>query len=255
MTTCNHKSVPADPHTCLTKDMSPSSQEQKEKMIAIPYREAVGALLYAAITFQPDIAYALNQTASFVEIPGPAHWNAVKQILAYLKGTVNFGIVFTGSVEKLNAFSDADFGRCIDSRKSISGSFLRLNGPVTWGSKRKSCVATSTTQAEYIAAFETTKDAVWMRNLLNEIGVKQTEPTPLFCDNQSTIKLTSNPEFHKRTKHFDIKYHYIREQQEARLIETTYLDTNRQLADLFTKPLRTPRFEELRASIGMKEVK
>ncbi len=145
MTSCNHKSVPADPHTCLTKDMSPSSQQQKEKKAAVPYREAVGSLQYAAITFRPDIAYELNQTTRFIENPGPAHWNAIKQILAYLKGTANLGIVFKGGIEELNAFSDADFGKCIDSRRSISGSLLRLNGPVTWGSKRQSCVATSTT--------------------------------------------------------------------------------------------------------------
>jgi hypothetical protein len=153
---------------------------------------------------RPDIAYAVGQVSQFLENPGPAHWNGVKRILAYLKGTVDHGIIFEGTNESLQAYSDADFARCTDTRRSITGCLLRTNGPVGWCSRRQEGVTTSTTQAEYTAAFEVSKEVAWMRTFLNDVGVQVMTPTPLLCDNKSAISLSLNPESHRRTKHFDV---------------------------------------------------
>ena len=111
--------------------------------------------------------------------------------------------------------------------------------------------AVVTTEAEYVAASEATKETVWMRNLLQYIGLEQSAPTVLFCDNQSAIRLVRNPEFHKRTKHIDVQFHFIRENQEDGTIDVQYTQNDQKLADIFTKPLHGPLFQKLRDAIGV----
>lgn len=152
----------------------------------------------------------------------------------------------------LSAFADSNYAGDTDTRRSTSGFLLIFNGgPIAWGSRRQSCVFLSTTEAEYLSMCEATKDIVWTRRLLNSIGCKQIQPISLYCDNQGAIKLTLNPEFHRRTKHIDIRYYYIREQQLSGSIAVVHVGTKDQLADLFTKALPGPAFQELRKRIGV----
>lgn len=256
MQDCHPKKIPMDPNSCLT---SAEFQDPKKKneMKMVPYREAVGSLMYIMVMTRPDIAYAVSQVAQFAQDPGPAHWEGVKRIMSYLAGTQHFGICFgfSNAVHQLSAYTDSDFAGDTDTRKSTSGFVFLLNcGPVAWSSKRQTCVTLSTTEAEYVAASETTKEVIFLRNLLDEIGVKQIHPTPLHCDNQGAIKLVYNPEFHNRTKHIDVKYHFIREKQSGGAINIVYLETEKQAADMFNKPLDASRFETLRAAIGVQEI-
>ena len=122
---------------------------------------------------------------------------------------------------------------------------------ISWASRLQRCVSLSTTEAEFIAACESTKEAVWLRSLLSEILGVSNGSTPLLCDNEGAIRLVKNPEFHQRTKHIDIKYHFIREKHQDKEIEIVYTSTENQLADLFTKPRPTPRFNQLRKQIGV----
>ncbi len=210
--------------------------------------------MYAANTTRPDIKYAVGQVAKFAQNPGSEHWSAVKLILAYLKGTVDYGICFSGSISSgvLSAYSDADYAGCLQTRRSTTGYVLMLNGgPVAWTSRRQQGVATSTTESEYTAAFEATKETVWVRNLLSHVGTAQTLPTKLHCDNQSAIKMVHNPEFHSRTKHIDVHLHFIREKQDDKTIAIQYISTHDQLADIFTKPLRRVAFEKQRDGLAV----
>jgi len=253
MAGCHPRSAPADSHTRLTSSMSPKDIIEKQRMEKIPYRELIGRLSYAANCTRPDISYSVNQLAQFCNNPGKAHWEAAKRVLSYLAGTVSHGLLFS-SGSKLIGYTDSDFTGDTDIRKSTTGFiFLLFGGAVAWGSKRQSCTTLSTTEAEYVAACETTKEAMWLRYLLKQIGMLPNGPFPLLCDNQSAIRIVRNPEHHQRTKHIAVRYHFIREKQAAGDINVSYVNTRDQLADIFTKPLEPYRFVIIRKLIGVVE--
>jgi hypothetical protein len=256
MLECNPKMQPADPYVRLTIDgieggsSSPTIDDST-------YREAVGSLMFLMVCTRPDIAFAVGQVAQFSHNPKQAHWIAVQRILAYLKGTSKYGVTYGGTEQRhvLTAFSDSDYAGDSDTRRSTTGYLLIYNGgPVAWGSRRQSCVSLSTTEAEYIAMCEAAKDIVWTRRLLNGIGCDQKQPTELFCDNQGALKLVSNPEFHRRTKHIDVRYHYVRDQQMDGSLAVHHVGTKGQLADLLTKALAGPAFQNLRMKIGVNPI-
>lgn len=250
MTDCNVKIVPADPFTILTEPTLGSLDEEFDQSI---YREAVGSLTYLMVCTRPDIAYAVGQVAQFNHQPKLVNWVALKRILCYLKGTPKHGIIYKHSSHSvLVAYSDSDYAGDIISRRSTSGYLLLLNGgPISRASRRQQCVSLSTTEAEYEAMCETTKEVTWMRRLLGSIGVYQTQPTTLLCDNQGAMKLVANQEFQRRTKHIAVKYHFIREKYQEGITDLEYVGTKEQLADLLTKPLPGPQFEEMTRKTGI----
>jgi hypothetical protein len=258
MSECNPVKIPADKSVDLSKSMAPDTEEMRSKMTQYPYRQLIGSLMYAAITIRPDIAYIVNQLAQFCEDPGEKHWQAAKKVLRYLSATRRFGISFSGgdkeSANTLIAFSDADYARDIDTRRSTSGFLFMLNGGVvSYCSRKQKCTARSTMESEYIAASEGASEAVFLRRLLSQIGVTQSSPTPFYCDNQAAISLVHNPEHHSRAKHIDVRYHFIREQQANGIINITHVPSESQLADILTKPLDFDSFAPLREAIGVKE--
>jgi hypothetical protein len=255
MDTCRASAIPTDPGTRLSADMSPTTEEEKLDMASVPYREAVGCLLYLSITCRPDIAFAVNQVAKFCQNPGRAHWNAVKRIFAYLAGTEQYGIIFgTQEPKLLVGYTDADYAGDVDSRCSTSGFTFFVHGSlVSWSSRRQKCVSQSTTEAEYVAASDSCKEAVWLKCLLAEIGEIDNQPVEIRCDNQSAIRSIHNPEFHQRTKHIDVRYHFVRKLQEDGIIDAVYVPSKEQKADLFTKPLPKPEFERMRRELGVCE--
>ena len=139
--------------------------------------------------------------------------------------------------------------------KSTSGYAFSLgSGMFSWASKKQATVAQSTAEAEYVAAAEATSQAIWLRRILEDMGEKQDEPTKINCDNKSAIAMAKNPVHHSRTKHIAIKYHFIREAEATKEIKLDYYTTEDQIADIFTKALLRPRFEELRAMLGVTEI-
>lgn len=251
MSDCTPVAIPADPCCRLSPEMCPKNPEEEAEMKNVPYREAVGSLMHIMVMTRPDISYAIGQVAQFVQNPGKQHWRAVKRILAYLKKTLNLGLRFNKDGDTLTGFCDSDYAGDLQTRRSTSGFvFLHLGGPVSWTSRRQQCVALSTTEAEFIAAAEATKEAVWLQQLLSELG-EVNKPTSLHCDNQSAIALVKNPAFHQRTKHIDVRLFYIREAQEDGTINVIYIPTDQQSADIFTKALAVPRFERLRETLGV----
>ena len=172
MTTCTPLAVPADPCCRLSPDMSPQNEEEEAEMKTVPFREAVGSLMHIMVMTRPDIAYAVGQVAQYAQKPGKQHWRAVKRIIAYLIKTKNFGLCFGRSSDQLIGFCDADYAGDLQTRRSTSGFlFLHLGGPVSWASRRQPCVALSTTEAEFVAAAEATKEAVWFQQLFSQLGV------------------------------------------------------------------------------------
>ena len=149
-------------------------------------------------------------------------------------------------------YSDADWARDIQDRRSTSGNeFLLGGGAITLSSRKQSSVALSTVEAEYMALSVATQEAIWLRHLQEELGVTDTGPTLIFEDNQGAISMTKNPVFHKRTKHVQIRYHFVREAVEQGTITLEYCRTDDMLADSFTKALALDQFEKLRAGIGL----
>ena len=185
--------------------------------------------------------------------PGRRHWQAVKKILRYLQGTASLGITFRASGNRkvtLSGYADSNWAGDIDNRRSTTGYvFLIAGGPVSWTSKTQPTVALSTTEAEYMAAAAAAQEAIWIRTILNELGFKQHGPTIIFEDNQGCIKLTENGVSHGRTKHIDIRHHYVREQVARNSIKFKYLQTDKMVADMLTKPLSPPAFIKLRAKL------
>lgn len=236
-------SVPADPHVIL----NPIENDDAKSSNA-PYREAVGSLVFLAAVSRPDIAFAVNSVSKFLNNHSVEHWHAVKRIFAYLKGTIDNGIEYRsgGSERELIGFSDADYASDVETRRSTTGYvFCMANGPVSWSSQRQKLVVLSTTESEYVAAATATREAMWLRNLLKDIGSTCELGTVLFVDNQSAIRLVKNPVFHRRTKHIDIRYHYIREKFESNDVMVEYIPTELQCADILTKALPKDRLRKL----------
>ncbi|KAJ9544944.1 hypothetical protein OSB04_024651 [Centaurea solstitialis] len=184
--------------------------------------------------------------------PKESHMMAVKRILRYLKGTPNRGLWYPKeSGFELVAFSDADHGGCQLDQKSTSGHVQFLGDKlVSWGSKKQHCVSTSTAEAEYVAAASCCSQVLWMRTQLRDYGYNFNH-IPIYCDSKSAIAITCNPVQHTRTKHIDIRYHFIKDHVEKGTIELYFVNTEYQLADLFTKPLDEKRFNFLISKLGL----
>ena len=248
MGNCNPKGLPADPGCRLEKSQD-SVESCPEKM---PYREAIGSLMYLMLASRPDIAFAVNQVSQFCEKPNQNHWTAVRRIFAYLQGTSEYGIRFGPVSNGLIGYTDADYAGDLETRRSTTGYlFLLHGGPVAWISRRQSCVSLSTTESEFVAACETTREGIWLQRLLKDLSQGPADPITIMCDNQSAIQLIKNPVFHQRTKHIDVRFHFIREHLEAGNIKVLYVPTNDQIADPFTKPLPNPRFSVIRTQMGI----
>jgi hypothetical protein len=210
--------------------------------------------MYLVISTRPDIMHTVSSLSCFNSGHGEAHWNAGIHVVKYLKGTRDFELELRGDeVAKLTGHVDSDYANCPDTQRSISGYCSSLgSGLTSWTSKKQATTATSSTDAEYMAAGLATKEAIWSRNVLKGIGYEQTDPTTIFIDNRGARMLTEDPSFHQRTKHIEVQHHYSRECAERRLVHFVDVPTKDNLADVFTKALPSPSFERFRELAGVK---
>ncbi len=229
--------MPMAPRTLPSKSDSPSDPTESNYMKRVPYREAIGNLMYATIATHPDIAFAVSTLSQFLENPSHLHWEGVKQIFCYLSGTKNCKLTYGNERHDLLGYADAD-GGAQEHRRSISSyTFLINGGAISWASWKQELVALSTAEAEYIALTHATKEGIWLRHLLIELSLFNISPVPLLCDNQSTLKLSIEDNFYARMKHINTCYHYIQDVISKNLIKAIYCPTKDMAVDALTKPL------------------
>ena len=215
------------------------------------YRGMIGSLLYLTAS-RPDIMFSTCLCARYQADPKESHLAAVKRIFRYLKGTPNLGLWYPKDSDfELVGYSDSDFAGCTLDRKSTSGGCQLLGGRlISWSSKKQNSVSTSTAEAEYIAAGSCCAQILWLHNQLLDYDVKF-EDTPIMCDNTSAISISNNPVMHSKTKHIEIRHHFLRDNVQKKKVTLHYINTEFQLADLFTKPLDEARFNFLISKLGM----
>ncbi|CAI5714757.1 unnamed protein product [Peronospora destructor] len=222
----------------------------------VPYRSAVGALMYLMVGTRPDLAAAVGTLSQFAAGPCPTYWQALKRVLRYLQATPTHGIRFYGTGAgsgKLIGYSDADWAGDIETRRSTRGYVFVLNdGCISWRSKKQRTIALSSTEAEYMALSEATQEAVWLKAFMCELGEDAGDGAVMvYKDNQGAIALAKSPEFHKRIKHIDIRYHFVREKVKDGQVVLDYCPTQEMLADLMTKPIPAAQFDALRTKLGI----
>jgi hypothetical protein len=253
MESCKPVRTQQEPGLQLTKDMCVKTKDDMEYMKKVPYRSAVGSLMYVMVATRPDIASAVGAVSQYCENPGPTHWKAVKRIFRYLQGTQNYMLCYDGNKSCiLEGYSDANWGGDIDTRRSTTGyCFIKNGGCISWRSKRQPTVAISTTESEYMALSEATQEAIWLRTLLAELLRFKQQSVIIHEDNQGCIAISKNPEHHKRTKHIAIKYHFLREKVEDKTIDVKYCRTEDMVADVLTKPISACQYEKLVKQLGL----
>ena len=203
------------------------------------YPKAIGSLMYAALGTRPDIAFAVHHLSQFTTNHTKSHYTAVKRVFRYLKGTKNTGIIFKHDPNgrDLHMYVDADFANLEDG-KSVSGYASNIgNACATWSSKKQPIVTLSTTEAEYIALTHGAKQLMWLRQLLIDLGFNMSPRIPLRCDNLAAITISKDNSYHARTKHINIRYHYIRERITSHEVDLTHVASKDNAADIFTKAL------------------
>jgi hypothetical protein len=207
--------------------------------------------MYAMVCTRPDIAHAVGVVSRYISNPGKQHWEAVKWILRYLKGTSDMSLCFTGADLKLQGYVDADLAGDVDSRKSTTGFVYTLGGTaVCWTSRLQKIVALSTTEAEYVAVTEAGKEMVWLQGFLDELGRKN-EKGILHSDSQSAIFLAKNPAYHSRTKHIQLRYHFIRSLLESEQLLLEKIRGTENLADMLTKGVTIEKLKLCTTSVGL----
>jgi hypothetical protein len=252
MMDCNYVYTPAD------KVVSRLPAEE-QSIDSREFQSMVGSLIYAVVVSRPDIAFIVQNLGHNLQRTGEEHITACKRVFRYLKATMDLGITYGKDVSLGHAvvgYCDADYGGDEDTRRSTTAYLFMLGGgAITWASKLQPTVALSSAEAEYMAVSAAVQDAIYLRKLFNDLGFEQREPTVIHEDNQGCIALTENPVMHKRTKHIDIRHHFIRERVEMGEIVLKYVATQDQLADMLTKPLKRPELERLRSVVmGQKQL-
>lgn len=213
------------------------------------YHTLVGKLSYVATNTRPDLAVIVSQLGSYVSNPTTNHFDALKRVLRYCAGTTSFGVVLGGldsTLPVLVGYSDSDWARDLDTRKSRTGYVFLLNdGCITWQSKKQPTVALSTSEAEYMSLSSATQELRWLIQLLGELGFVQ-PPVLIHQDNQGCIQMAKGYAQHSRSKHIDIRHKHIEQAISDNILAVPYISTHDMLADLLTKPLNAPRFLDLR---------
>ncbi|KAL1201566.1 Retrovirus-related Pol polyprotein from transposon TNT 1-94 [Cardamine amara subsp. amara] len=247
--TCNPTKIP------MEFGLKVSKAEEEEEINPRSYRKNVGCLRYLLHT-RPDLAFAVGVASRYMVSPRKSHGEIMKQILRYLKGSVSFGLKFKrGGSKKIEGFSDSSHNIDPDDGRSTTGHIFYFGeSPITWCSQKQNTVALSSCEAEFMAATEAAKQAIWLQDLLTEITGWKNEQVLIKIDNKSAISLTRNPVFHGKSKHIHKRYHFIRECIEKELVDVEHVPGTEQKADILTKALARIKFIEMRSLIGMQDM-
>jgi hypothetical protein len=220
------------------------------------YQRALGTLIYPMLGTHPDLSYTIATLGHHAANPGLDHQRALECVFHYLRATNGKQLVFgqgASSGSTLFGYADADWASDVNDRKSTSGYIFKLAGAaVSWSSKKQTSIALSSTEVEYITGVHAAKEAIWLRQLLSELGLDMSSPTALHIDNQLAIAITRNPEFHDHTKHINVCYYFLRQVVEDKSIKLEYIPTGDQVADALTKGLPPASYSKSREEMGIR---
>lgn len=244
MENCKPASSPCD----LTQKLVNGSDGSKSD---VPYREAVGSLLFLVQGTRPDLAFALSSVSRFNDKHDESHWAAVKRIMRYVKGTIGYRLIYHGdSLAPIYGYVDADWANDADERRSFSGyAFLLAGAAVTWSCKRQSTVAVSSTEAEYVAMAFAAKEALWLVRVIRQF--EKLECITIRCDNQSAMAVATREAFSARTKHIDVAHHFYRQHVSSGLIILEYVPSANNIADCMTKPVGPGKMKSGAGGLGL----
>ncbi|XP_073137296.1 secreted RxLR effector protein 161-like [Henckelia pumila] len=227
-------------------------------MESVPYSNVTGSLMYAMVCTRPDIAYAISLVSIFMSKHGKTHWAAVKWILRYIKATTSTGLIYgnlQNTEDGLVGYVDADYAADIDRIRSISGYTFMFNGcVVSWKATLQAIVALSTTEAEYVAITEAAKEGIWLKGILTEL-MRERVGVKVYTDSQSALHLTKNPMPHERTKHIDIRLHFIRDLVEQGKIDMQKISTEDNPADMLSNPVPIMKLQHFLNQMNIGETK
>lgn len=231
-------------------------QTESEKLLDnTKYQKLIRSLLYLSVNSRPDIAAAVSILARKISEPTQEDWLELKRVLKYLKGTENYFLRLSNSSEEpnvLKGYADANWAEDKTDRKSNSGYIFKLNGGgISWSCRKQSCVSLSSTEAELIALSEACKEAIWLRKLLEDLQIKQINPTIIYEDNQSCLRIIKDEKLSNRTKHIDTKIHFVKDYIDKNLTICEYCPSEKMVADMMTKPLPASTLEKFRKLIGV----
>jgi hypothetical protein len=248
---CRTVSTPADGYEHL-QPVAASGAPQGAPFDVVKYQRALGRFNWLVRGTRPDLAFVAHKLSQHCHQPRQGHWAGVQRVFRYLKHSKQLGISYGRIKNGLIGYADADFAADGEDRRSTMGYAYVLNGgAVTWAARKQQSISTSTTEAEYVALCNASKEAVWVRNLLNHIGKGMQGAVRILGDNQGALKLVANPEFHARSKHIDVQYHYVRELVEDGVVSVEYIPTTEMAADCLTKPLKRALFEANLRALGL----
>jgi len=247
MKECKAAFTPMEENAKVTKDGVFLSATEK-----IRYQQMIGSLMWCMTCTRPDISYVVSVLSRYTASPTEQHMVMAKRAFRYMKGTRNLSIQYSANHpgNGLYAYSDADLGGDIDDSRSTSGYLFYLDGClISWSAKKQSTAAQSSTESEYTGLSIAAREAIWLKHILEDIGREINNPTTIHGDNQGSLALAKNPVYHARTRHFQGRYHFIRECVEDNVIQLEYCQTDEMIADILTKPLGKTKFEKFRESL------
>jgi hypothetical protein len=257
MHNCAPGDVPIIKGDKFNKTQCPKNELERESVKNIPYASAVGSLMYAQVCTRPDIAYAVSVLSRFQSNPGQEHWKAAKKVMRYLKKTEGYMLTFQRSNHlEVVGYSDSDFAGCQDDLKSTSGYvFMLAGGAISWKSVKQTLVASSTMQAEFVACYGGTVQAVWLRNFISELKVVDSisRPITIYCDNSAAVFFSKNNKSSSGSKYIDIKYLVVRDRVKEGQTKIEHVNTEVMIADPLTKGLAPKVFKTHVTNMGIVE--
>jgi hypothetical protein len=247
MDKCSAGIVPIQKGDKFSLMQCPKNDVERNAMESIPYASVVRSLMYLQTCTKPDISFATGMLGRYQSNPGIDHWKAAKKVLRYLQETKNYMLAYRRSNQlEVIGYTDSDFAGCLDSRKSTFGYlFLLSKGAISWKSAKQSVIASSTMEAEFVACFEATIQALWLRNFISGLGVVDTitKPLKIYCDNSAAVFFSKSDKYSRGAKHMELKYFVVKEEVQKQIVSIQHIRTDLMIADPLTKGLQPKTFK------------